>query len=93
MMSDLAKKKESRSPSMISNSSLSSSENGQASDEEHAPPVRPSIRYSKEKLLNEFRMLYSESLNISSLEQSGLQEAMDGEKKVPHWRPCVGTRI
>ena len=94
-MSNLAERKESRSPSTISDSSLSSSENDQASDDEELQRLleqrssSPSIRFSEEKLLNEFRTLYSESLNISSLEQSGLQETTEDEKKVHHWRPRV----
>ena len=94
-MSGLAERKESRSPSTISDSSLSSSENDQASDDEELQRLleqrssSPSMKFSEEKLLNEFRTLYSESLNVSSLEQSGLQEATEDEKKVRHWRPRV----
>ena len=94
-MSGLADRNETRSESTISDSSLSSGENDQASDDEELQRLleqrssSPGLRFSEEKLLNEFRSLYSESINISSLEQSGIQEATEDEKKVHHGPPRV----
>ena len=94
-MSGLVDRKETCSSSTMSDSSLSSGENEQVSDDEEIQrlldqrPSSPSIRFSEEKLLNEFRSLYSESLNISSLEQSGVQEETEDEKKVSYFCPRV----
>ena len=94
-MSGLTDRKETRSESTISDSSLSSGENDQASDDEELQKLleqrssSPGLRFSEEKLLNEFRSLYSESINISSLEQSGVLEATEDEKKVQHGPPRV----
>lgn len=96
-MSGSVERKETRSPSTTSDSSLSSGENEQVSDDEEIQQLleqrssSPSIRFSEEKLLSEFRSLYSESLNISSLEQSGIQEETEDEKKVSHYCPRVLT--
>ena len=87
--------RETSSPSTISDSSLSSGENEQMSDDEELKRVleqrssSPSLKFSEEKLLSEFRSLYSESLNISSLELSGIQEDTDDDKKVSYYRPRV----
>ena len=96
-MSGLVERKETRSPSTTSDSSLSSGENEQVSDDEEIQQLleqrssSPSIRFSEEKLLSEFRSLYSESLNVSSLEQSGIQEETEDEKKVFYYCPRVLT--
>ena len=83
------------SPSTISDSSLSSGENEQASDDEELQQLleqrssSPSLKVSEERLLNEFRSLYSETLNISSLEQSGIQDETEDDKKVLSYSPRV----
>lgn len=94
-MSGSAERKETRSPSTTSDSSLSSGDSEQTTDDEELQRVleqrssSPSIKFSEEKLLTEFRSLYSESLNVSSLEQSGLQDETEDEKKVFYYCPRV----
>jgi len=79
---------ETSSPSASSDSSLSSRETEQVSDDEELQKLleqrssSPDIKSSEEKLLSEFRSLYSETLNISSLEQNVSQEETEDDKKV-----------
>ena len=75
---------ETRSPSVSSDSSSSSGDD-QMSDSEELQKLleqrssSPDIKSSEEKLLGEFRSLYSETLSVSILEQSISQE---DDKKV-----------
>lgn len=97
-MSGLSERNETPSPSTTSDSSLSSEENDQASDDEELQQLleqrssSPSIKLSEEKLLSEFRSLYSETLNASSLEESSLQDDTEDHKKVLSYCPTCSTR-
>lgn len=84
-MSGVPEMEETRSPSTTSNSSLGTEDSEQVPDDEELQQLleqrasSPSIKSSEERILNEFRSLYSETL---FLEQSGPQEETEDDKKV-----------